>query len=115
MKIREWLAISLVMGFLVMNLITAKFTRYETKKILQESKCKKNLSIEIIGAIEKEGIYECPFGAKVGELLKNVKLLPQADRQKIPFKKTLLSNQKLEIPKKNGQPSLRKKISLEEK
>lgn len=115
MKTREWLAITLVFGFLIMNFTITWCARYEAQQALLETPLKKNLNIELVGAIEKPGIYQCPFGSSLGELLKKVKLQPKANPKKIPFKKILLTDQRIEIPQKKEKVSSGKKISLEEK
>lgn len=60
----------------------------------------KVVQIHLTGAVESPGVYCCAPGTTLGKLLKGVKLLKNADRKRIEFKKILLSDQEIEVPSK---------------
>lgn len=115
MKTLEWLAISVILGFLGMTSVITNFTRVKTNRILSETSLKNTLTIELVGAIEAPGFYQCPMGSALSEVLKSAVPSKKANIGKIPFKKILLSDQRIEIPEKKGKGRGRNKISLEEK
>jgi hypothetical protein len=57
-----------------------------------------SISIEIRGAVEKEGVYHLPKGSTVKEALDLAMLKPEADLSKIKMEKPLLRKQTLRIP-----------------
>lgn len=112
MQTHEWFVIFLLLGFLGFLSITSHSTRIRAKETMTATHVKKNITVELYGEIENPGSYQCPIGTSLKELLQRAKIKRCADRKKIPFKKILLSDQRIEVPAKIGEP---KKNSLEEK
>ncbi len=105
MTIREWVATSLVLGFLAFAAVTANFSLTRAKNILYKTPPPKKLTIFLTGAVQNPGEYECTPGISVKELLKKTDLKSSANRRKIPFKKILLSDQTIQIPEKTNARS----------
>lgn len=114
MKIREWVVISLILGFLLSMGVITKFSNLDAKNFILGNPLPKTITITLEGAVSKPGKYQCQPGTQVKDLLKNVGLKPAANRKRIPLKKILLADQTIEILEKKGKTSERKKISLEE-
>lgn len=114
MKIREWVSLFFILGFLGFSVIVAKASESRAKTTLLRNSNPKQLEIRVIGAVKNPGIYTCAPGASLKELLLKAKVKPGANRGKIAYKKILLSSQTIEIPEKTQKVSQREKISLVE-
>jgi len=114
MKIREWVSLFLIFGFLGYNVIIAKGSESRAKATLIKNPEPKELKIQILGAVERPGIYTCAPGTSLKELLLKANVKPVANKGKIAYKKILLSSQTIEIPEKIQKVSQREKISLVE-
>lgn len=117
MKLREWVVISVVMGFMLCAALVAEFSEVGAKtSLIREKREEKTvLTVTLSGAVEKPGNYECRPGSTLKQLLAKSGLTKQADRKKIPFKRVIYSSQTIEIPQKKRPVSRGMKISLEEK
>lgn len=78
-----------------------------TVEIVSEEKEAKTIFVDLEGAIERPGVYEMPFGSRVGDLLtKAGGLSASADREwsakNLNLAQKLADGVKIYIPKKNG-------------
>ncbi|MDN3507133.1 MAG: hypothetical protein P0S96_07890 [Simkaniaceae bacterium] len=113
--LKEWCSIALVLGFLAFLVVGANFSTVRAEKNLESTPPPKDLAILVVGAVENPGEYTCIPGTALQEVLKKAGLKSSANRRKIPFKKILLADQKIEITEKKARNSEEEKISLVEK
>lgn len=95
---KEWIIFYLFIGFissLILIEIGSKAC-FISKNTYTVSK--KKIEIHLVGAIRKPGIYLCEPGVTLGQVIKQNKLLPNADRKQFSSKKILLCSQTIEIP-----------------
>lgn len=64
----------------------------------QGIKKEKILSIEVLGAVSKPGIYRVPEGTSLQEVLKRAKLKRFADTKEFALKEPLFTEKKIDIP-----------------
>jgi|GEM_PF-3059901 len=112
---KEWCFIALVLGFLGLLGLNANFSTVHSKKLLKNTPPPKNLTIFVSGGVENPGDYVCQPGVALQEILKKAVLKSSANRRKIPFKKILIADQRIEIVEKKGEKLRDEKISLVEK
>ena len=99
---REWAVIALVVG-IILSLIAISWLseRRVDRQIAQAKKSFQSdalIAIEITGALKNPGTYFFKPGITLGEAVKDLELLKEADRRKIPKKRILFHPQKVEIP-----------------
>lgn len=111
MKLREWVTIVLVIGFMASISLIAHYSEDEAHSALNKAPSAQMVTVSLTGAVKKSGAYSCKPGTTLNELLKKVGLDAAADRKLIPTKKVFYTSQSMEIPRKIEG----KKISLEEK
>jgi len=111
---REWVMISLILGFLMTLIILTIFSQIPEKSVFANKKDHSLATIQVSlrGAVKSPGKYSCMPGISLKALLKEVELTKDVDRKKIPLKKILYSSQSIEIPRKNDTARDKSKISL---
>ncbi len=111
MKLREWVTIVLIVGFMASISLIAHYSEVEAHSAPNKAPSAQIVTVSLSGAITKPGAYACKPGTTLNELLKRAGISSAADRKLIPAKKVFYTSQSIEIPRKIEG----KKISLEEK
>src|ERR1700722_20414482 len=94
---REWIAIALVSGLVVLLAIVSWFPQLKLEKEVASYQLARlnqpTIEILVEGAVGQPGIYSFPPGVTVREVLKTIPLLKEANRKEIPYRKVFLSSQ----------------------
>jgi hypothetical protein len=114
LQIREWVIVVFVAGLILacssLSWLTRHKTRADTSGWISVSESRKEIEIEVVGAVTLPGKYRFFPGVTLKEVLKVAGISRQADRKKINFKKIIYVFERVEIPSK--QKKLRAKAAF---
>ncbi|HSX03120.1 MAG TPA: hypothetical protein VLG76_00135 [Rhabdochlamydiaceae bacterium] len=101
---REWAIVGLISGLIIACCSLSWLTRMRAKADIagwnEVGACKREIEIEVSGAVLSPGKYPFSPGVTLKEVLQTTGISKQADRKKINFKKVVYNSEKIEIPAK---------------
>ena len=111
MFFREWFAVFCVVCFIATLFLAEVFP---IKTLFWEGKSEglQKIQVEILGAVERPGVYEVEVGASLLEIVKRAGLKKTADKGTLYLKKRVLNSCSVTVPEKKCRKSRKKKQSL---
>lgn len=104
----EWMAVMALLLFLavlIQSAWRAPDSRWPEKEGRALAAPHEQLVVTFTGAIAKEGRYHFKAGTTLGEALKEIELLPEANTSKMALEKPLKRSQRIRIPSKKSTKS----------
>lgn len=106
LHVQEWISVGLVIGligsFAAISWISGVRVEKRFDALEKEISAAPSIKIELLGAVERPGIYDFHPGISLKEILKEVALKPEADRRRVKNRTIFYDSQKVEIPYKKS-------------
>ncbi len=110
MFFREWFAVFCVLCFIATLFLAEEFPCKSLFQVGQPAEIQK-IQVEILGAVERPGMYEVEVGSSLLELVSRAGLKKTADKGALYLKKRVLNSCSVTVPEKKCRKSRKKKQS----
>lgn len=103
LPVREWLAVIAILSLMITLTLGITLSQNDHPlPLVSPPHYLIDPEIEVIveGAVEREGVYRLPLGARLKDLLKQISVLQEADTGKLKLERKLKNGQVVKIPLK---------------
>lgn len=108
MFFREWFAVFCVVCFITTLFLAEEFPCKSLVQLEEPAEIQK-IQVEILGAVEKPGMYKVEVGSSLLELVRLAGLKKTADKEALYLKKRVLNSCSVTVPEKNVEKAGKKR------